>query len=143
LSDGQMASTVNGKDIKVTINEQGVFINDAKVTVVDLEADNGVVHVIDMVLLPEDETTGIIQNLDFQLNVYPNPASDYIYVTFEEIANEQSFSIIGVDGKIAKRFSNVNSGDYIDLTNVDEGTYFLINESDSRNSDVKKIIILR
>jgi transforming growth factor-beta-induced protein len=52
LSDGQMIATVNGKEIKVTINEAGVFINNAKVTVANLEADNGVVHVIDAVLIP-------------------------------------------------------------------------------------------
>ena len=52
LSNGQMITTLLGKDIEVTINGEGVFINDAKVTVADLEADNGVVHVIDAVLLP-------------------------------------------------------------------------------------------
>ena len=56
LSDGQMITTLLGKDVKVTINEEGVFINDAKVTVADLEADNGVVHVIDAVLLPPSNT---------------------------------------------------------------------------------------
>lgn len=53
LSDGQMIATVNGRKIEVTINEEGVFINNAKVTVADIEADNGVVHVIDAVLIPE------------------------------------------------------------------------------------------
>jgi len=52
LSDGQVATTINGKDIVVTIENGEVFINNAKVTVVDLPADNGVVHVIDAVLLP-------------------------------------------------------------------------------------------
>ncbi|MGC9342885.1 MAG: fasciclin domain-containing protein, partial [Bacteroidales bacterium] len=67
LSDGQVIETVLGKNITVTINDDGVFINNAKVTVVDLEADNGVVHVIDAVLLPpadvrvmEDDTYGKI-----------------------------------------------------------------------------------
>ncbi len=52
LSDGQKIVTVQGKEVTVTINEDGVFINNAKVTVADLEAENGVVHVIDAVLLP-------------------------------------------------------------------------------------------
>jgi len=52
LSDGMAAATVNGKNINVTINSDGVFINNAKVTVADIVTDNGVVHVIDAVLLP-------------------------------------------------------------------------------------------
>jgi uncharacterized surface protein with fasciclin (FAS1) repeats len=52
LSDGQKIITVQGKKVTVTINENGVFIDNAKVTVVDIEADNGVVHVIDAVLIP-------------------------------------------------------------------------------------------
>jgi uncharacterized surface protein with fasciclin (FAS1) repeats len=52
LTDGQEITTVFGEMITVTINAQGVFINDAMVTVADLEAENGVVHIIDAVLLP-------------------------------------------------------------------------------------------
>ena len=54
LSDGQMVTTLNGADVVVTINDEGIFINDAQVTVADIVAGNGVVHVIDAVLLPTD-----------------------------------------------------------------------------------------
>ena len=62
LVDGMTATTVLGKDVTVTINEMGVFINDAQVTVADIEADNGVVHVIDAVLLPPTTVVDIIVN---------------------------------------------------------------------------------
>ena len=52
LADGQTIATLNGAEVTVTINEAGIFINDAQVTVADLVADNGVVHVIDAVLIP-------------------------------------------------------------------------------------------
>ncbi|MEZ4988126.1 MAG: fasciclin domain-containing protein [Saprospiraceae bacterium] len=57
LSDGQTITTLQGDDVTVTINADGVFINDALVTVADLVADNGVVHVINAVLLPPPPTT--------------------------------------------------------------------------------------
>jgi uncharacterized surface protein with fasciclin (FAS1) repeats len=45
------ANTVNGK--AVTINtSNGVKINDATVTATDIDASNGVIHVIDTVILP-------------------------------------------------------------------------------------------
>ena len=52
LSDGDMFTTLEGSDIEVTINEEGIFINDAKVVFADYQAPNGVVHVIDAVLTP-------------------------------------------------------------------------------------------
>lgn len=44
--------TLNGADIFVTKKDGNVFINGAKVTYADVFAGNGVVHVIDRVLLP-------------------------------------------------------------------------------------------
>ena len=55
LADGATATTLLGEDVTVTINDDGIFINDAQVTVADITADNGVVHVIDAVLLPPAE----------------------------------------------------------------------------------------
>jgi len=52
LADGATATTLLGEDVTVTINDDGIFINDAQVTVADIVTDNGVVHVIDAVLLP-------------------------------------------------------------------------------------------
>jgi uncharacterized surface protein with fasciclin (FAS1) repeats len=54
LTDGMVAMTVLGEEITVTINNQGVFINDARVTVADIETENGIVHVIDAVLIPAE-----------------------------------------------------------------------------------------
>lgn len=45
------ATTVEGSDLKIDASS-GVKVNDATVTQADIEADNGVIHVIDTVLLP-------------------------------------------------------------------------------------------
>lgn len=52
LSDGQRFATLQGTNVTVTINGDGAFINNAKVTVADIHTDNGVVHVIDAVMVP-------------------------------------------------------------------------------------------
>jgi uncharacterized surface protein with fasciclin (FAS1) repeats len=47
------AETVLGQNIKVAVSDEGeVSINDAKVLQTDIEADNGIIHVIDTVILP-------------------------------------------------------------------------------------------
>lgn len=46
------AKTVNGKMIAVKVNGSAVMINDAKVSATDIAATNGVIHVIDSVILP-------------------------------------------------------------------------------------------
>jgi uncharacterized surface protein with fasciclin (FAS1) repeats len=55
LSNGMMADTVNGKPIEVSLTGGAAYINDAKVTSADIVASNGVIHVIDSVLIPAAE----------------------------------------------------------------------------------------
>jgi uncharacterized surface protein with fasciclin (FAS1) repeats len=47
------ATTVNGQDVKIKVKYGSVYVNDAKVVQADVEASNGVIHVIDTVILPE------------------------------------------------------------------------------------------
>ena len=49
------AKTLNGMMVKVKVNGDTVMINDATVTSANIAASNGVIHVIDSVILPTDE----------------------------------------------------------------------------------------
>lgn len=51
LSDDMTAATVQGGDITIDL-DNGVMVNDANVVQADIEAENGVIHVIDKVILP-------------------------------------------------------------------------------------------
>ncbi|WP_441001186.1 fasciclin domain-containing protein [Fodinibius sp. SL11] len=53
LKDGQMVETVQGNKLKVSLSD-GAMINGAKVAKADVEAANGVVHIVDAVLMPSD-----------------------------------------------------------------------------------------
>jgi len=50
--DGRSVPTLNGADITISVDGDTVKVNDATVTAVDIPASNGVIHVIDSVLLP-------------------------------------------------------------------------------------------
>ncbi|MCC6001750.1 MAG: fasciclin domain-containing protein [Pararhodobacter sp.] len=52
LTDGMMAETVNGQSVTITLGD-GVQVDGANVVMADIEASNGVIHVIDAVILPE------------------------------------------------------------------------------------------
>jgi len=54
LIDGQELTTVEGSKLKVSVNDGKVTIGGAKVTSPDITASNGIIHVIDKVLLPTD-----------------------------------------------------------------------------------------
>jgi uncharacterized surface protein with fasciclin (FAS1) repeats len=47
------ATTLQGQDVTIAVVNGGVTINDAKVITPDVLATNGVIHVIDTVLLPK------------------------------------------------------------------------------------------
>jgi transforming growth factor-beta-induced protein len=53
--DGQMVNTVlEGQQIKIAVKDGMVYLNDTvQVIITDIETSNGVIHVIDSVLLPE------------------------------------------------------------------------------------------
>lgn len=46
------AKTVNGAEVTITVDGSTVMVNDATVTATDIAASNGVIHVIDTVILP-------------------------------------------------------------------------------------------
>lgn len=55
LSDGQKIATLQGNEVMVKFKNGKAYINNAMVSVADIKADNGVVHVIDAVLVPSDK----------------------------------------------------------------------------------------
>jgi len=64
LSNGQIAMTVNGDNVIVTLSNGNVFINQTQVTTADIPTDNGVVHVIDAVLVPGNTVVDAALSVD-------------------------------------------------------------------------------
>jgi len=117
LTDGPVA-TVNGTNIFVSLGA-GVVINDANVTLADVSADNGVVHVLDKVLLPS--FAGIEEGTVNQNSVYPNPTEDQIFISGIEDGN---YSVIDLNGKVLLN-GTFSSTQAIDMSNVQSGTYLM------------------
>jgi LPXTG-motif cell wall-anchored protein len=50
--DGQSVATVQGESVTIAVEGNNVRVNNANVVTTDIEASNGVIHVIDAVILP-------------------------------------------------------------------------------------------
>ncbi|MES2550193.1 MAG: fasciclin domain-containing protein [Pseudomonadota bacterium] len=53
LTEGMKAATVNGAEVTITL-EGGAKVNGAVISAADVAASNGVIHVIDAVILPPE-----------------------------------------------------------------------------------------
>lgn len=106
LSNDMMVPTLAGTELMVTVMEDMVQINNANVIVADIETDNGVVHVIDAVLVPNNLNINDINKLPSQ--------DDYLYsidIMGRRITNILPHQIIFdvySSGKVIKRFSAKN-----------------------------------
>ncbi len=111
LSDGMMVSTLYGDSLMVTIDSTGVYFNDAMVTVADLSADNGVVHVIDAILLPS-----------------PPPPSNTVY---DVVSNSDIHSTLSQAISIAGFVDFLSSDQYtFTLFAPTDAAFSVFNESD-------------
>jgi len=67
LEDGALVETVAGPPIAVDLSGSAPMINDAEVSTADVEASNGVIHIINKVLLPPENIVAIASgNDDFE-----------------------------------------------------------------------------
>ena len=51
LTEGMKAATVNGAEVTITL-DGGAKVNGATISTADIAATNGVIHVIDAVIMP-------------------------------------------------------------------------------------------
>ena len=102
LSNGQVVTTLLGTDVTVTINSSGVYIDNAMVTVTDIVADNGVVHVIDAVLLPSSTGVTDINEINSSKYLY---SINLLGKKVNRDVKKQVVLDIYSNGKVVKRFN--------------------------------------
>ena len=112
--------TLNGQTVMVDLTA-GVMINSANVITADLTTDNGVVHVIDAVLVPDLSDLDEGKILEFK--VYPNPASDNIKIDVLDNNFDQAM-IYDMNGRIILEILLENSNS-IDISLIESGIYIL------------------
>jgi len=112
LTNGPVA-TLNGQSLTVDLTS-GVKIDDANVILADQTSENGVVHVIDAVILPN--LLSINNKKQIAVSIYPNPTQDVLFFNVE-ISN---YRIINGLGAIVKEGKSSNS---VDVSSLPSGVY--------------------
>ena len=64
-----MAAALNTDDLTFKVNSDGVKVNDANVVSADVAASNGVIHVIDKVLMPPTEPVDELPTCDYTVGI--------------------------------------------------------------------------
>ena len=121
LSNGQV-TTLQGDDITVDLS-MGVMINDAEVTSADILSDNGVVHVIDQVLLPA--VLNVTEIETFKVDIYPNPTSDFINISYVDNDINQ-IAIYNINGALVENVTPKSNNLMLDVTNYTKGNYVIV-----------------
>ena len=137
---GTVASTdlTNGTvntlaDLDVTVNiVGGVTINNSNVTLADVAAFNGIVHVIDRVLVPGGSPVSIDDFDNVTITAYPNPSSTVVSFTGLE---EAELSIVDINGSVV--FTGKYTGNPIDISDLSSGMYFIYISSEQNASVIR------
>jgi len=123
LTNGQTVATLQGQTVTVTINADGVFINNAQVTVADIVTDNGVIHVIDAVLLPQQPSFVSNGETIGSVDVYPNPANDILNVS---TSNQGVIEIYSSEGKLISTTSYSGPNTVVNVEELSRGNYIAV-----------------
>ncbi|XOV66394.1 MAG: fasciclin domain-containing protein [Fluviicola sp.] len=113
-------TTLEGNDVVVNLTG-GVFINDAEVTMADVDVDNGVVHVINRVL---DPATASLDENTIEVNLYPNPATEFITVAADQ--EIETIQVVSMNGAVLKTINAAGGEMNINVSDLASGQYLLV-----------------
>ncbi|MGB2277518.1 MAG: fasciclin domain-containing protein [Candidatus Poseidoniaceae archaeon] len=109
LSDGLFVTMLNQQQVRVGVTPGGVIVNDASVTQADVVASNGVIHVIDKVLMPPEVAEGeICYNMETHTIVAGADQAEcegYMYLNNTEM-NGQTYT--GCYNTVTHQITNVS-----------------------------------
>lgn len=97
---------------------------------------------IDVIKLPEESSVDVPENNIAGLNLFPNPAEDSVFLTFDTAQTQMlHISIYDMTGKMVLQTSIYKSSEKIPVTSLKNGVYLVKINSDSKARSIRKLII--
>ncbi len=92
----------------------------------------------------EVDNTSIKDKELLQFSIFPNPANDLIYTNIHEnIVGKIELKVVDCSGKVVLEKTFYGKTEILDISNFQQGFYFITLKSNDRYSQVKKIVIIR
>ncbi len=134
LVDGQVVTMLQGDDATITLPMGGAMINNANIIAADLNAWNGVVHVIDAVLLPPAS----VENLQaLNVSAFPNPCSNNIVVQSSE-NNFALFQVVNTAGQLVAQGKLNGKQTLVNTSDFASGVYSIVLDNGARVNFIKE-----
>lgn len=141
ITNNLKVKSFDNQDLVFKISGGAVFVNNAQVIAANLLASNGVVHVVDQVILPNIDTKVDVIPANESL-IYPNPAFDVINYDFSKWAKgEVVVKVVSLDGKSITTFNKLDVKGQITISGIQSGLHILKAESGSKTTN--KIILVK
>ena len=140
LLNGQFANTLLGQDILFVVDNTVLVNNEALVTVADIRTFNGVVHIIDAVLLPN--LTSVKDLNQVNISVAPNPTTDLVRIDVpQEMLDEKVQGyLIGMNGVMYKEWNPRDVRETVNVSTMPPGAYLLLLKTDKQFARTTLII---
>jgi len=101
--------------------------------------------VTDINMCQYDETFVAINELDSEdaIQLFPNPSNGYISISNFSKNENQSLEIYDSNGQLKHQLKNIEHNEMIGLKHLESGVYFIRLVSDSTNSKLKKLVLIK
>ena len=134
LVDGQVVTMLQGDDATITLPMGGAMINNANIIAADLNAWNGVVHVIDAVLLPPASVEGLEA---LNVSAFPNPCTNNIIVQSSD-NNYELFQVVNAAGQTVAQGKLNGKQTFVNTSEFASGVYTVIVQNGARVNFIKE-----
>ncbi len=136
LTDGQQVTTLNGATLTIGVNGNGVSVSDvtddpAHVDIPDVDASNGVVHVIDKVLLPQ-EAVDFVTQLNMKNIVELAVATDDLSLLVEALTTANAGLVEALSGEGPFTVFAPDNHAFVDLLEVLGDDYHSLADFDTQ-----------
>lgn len=137
-------ATLNGDSLSVTVTDTTIQVDSIDVIVADIYATNGIVHVIDGVLIPRTITSvrDVTSAAEVGIRVFPVPASGATTVTVPEaLAADTELSIIDARGVRVDRRVLRGTSTSVDVSALNAGVYYFLFEATDGRAFVQPVSV--